>query len=409
MLISKDDPDYVFEEYKDHIIATHKDNVAEKSLKNDILVFDKRYFPENGFIVGLDDSKLSGGRESFPVNIDDAKGYIDWVVEVRRKDAELKANPPKVIVPERQPAEEPSESPYLDPRYRGEVEAKLVARSANSGGKAAELPAVNIEGTEFIVDVSKLEFREKGNEANVIYFKDLDDTIDHTGYELAYSINGKGVSPPWDPGPWVSVIIPDFVRLDPQGMARKYNLSLDELSSKTDCDLMVDHEALNKRLNHGQLPAIDVMGHTFYVDLRLGMLRPKDDFLSEGIVFDKIEHYYSVDENVYLIPYNPKTRAFQELDWNKLTSIPKDLTAVQFPGKFDLDPIGWNRIYGQDLKAGLRWSGINLHFTAKVVPWEMTGLPEVVERNLEALRSKMDKSAAEKIDRQERKSKGRGM
>ncbi|EFK36116.1 MULTISPECIES: hypothetical protein [Chryseobacterium] len=85
-MIAKDDPDYVIEEYKGRIIASHKNNVSQKSMDNIIIVYDKLDFPDYGFYIGLDDSKSAGYRKMEPVNMDDARGYIDWLAEVTNKN-----------------------------------------------------------------------------------------------------------------------------------------------------------------------------------------------------------------------------------------------------------------------------------------------------------------------------------
>ena len=96
MIKSKNDLDYTFEEYRGYTIASHKNNVAEKDIYNLIIVYRSNEFPNYGYIVGLDDSKLSGGRKSFPHNMEDAKSYIDWVVKVRaEKAANVKPEIPK--------------------------------------------------------------------------------------------------------------------------------------------------------------------------------------------------------------------------------------------------------------------------------------------------------------------------
>ncbi|MGE6397080.1 hypothetical protein [Chryseobacterium scophthalmum] len=59
-MIEKDDPDYLIEEYKGRIIASHKNNVSQKSMDNIIIVYDKLDFPNYGFYIGLDDSKNIG-------------------------------------------------------------------------------------------------------------------------------------------------------------------------------------------------------------------------------------------------------------------------------------------------------------------------------------------------------------
>ena len=84
-MISKNDPDYIIEEYKGRIIASHKNNVPHKSIDNIIIVYDKLGFPDYGFYIGLDDSKSIGYRKMEPVNMEDARSYIDWLSEVMIK------------------------------------------------------------------------------------------------------------------------------------------------------------------------------------------------------------------------------------------------------------------------------------------------------------------------------------
>lgn len=92
MINSKNDPNYIFEEYMGYTIASHKDNVAGKNMDNIIIVYKSDEFPNHGYIIGLDDSKLSGHRKSIPNNIDDAKAYIDWAVKLREGKA-MQAKP----------------------------------------------------------------------------------------------------------------------------------------------------------------------------------------------------------------------------------------------------------------------------------------------------------------------------
>lgn len=88
MISSNNDPDYVFEEYKGYTIASHKNNVSGKDIDNLIMVYRPNEFPNYGFFIGLDDSKLSGRRKFVPHNMDDAKAYIDWVVDIRQEQHE---------------------------------------------------------------------------------------------------------------------------------------------------------------------------------------------------------------------------------------------------------------------------------------------------------------------------------
>lgn len=88
MIISRNDPDYIFEEYKGYMIASHKNNVVGKDINNIIMVYRSDKGPDYGFFIGLDDSKLSGRRKSVPHNMDDAKAYIDWMVNIRQEQNE---------------------------------------------------------------------------------------------------------------------------------------------------------------------------------------------------------------------------------------------------------------------------------------------------------------------------------
>lgn len=259
-MINKNDPDYIFEKYKGYTIASHKNNVGGKDIDNLIIVYRSDEFPNHGFIIGLDDSKLSGQRKSVPHNMDDAKSYIDWAVGVQQKKAETKT------------------------------------------------------------------------EKNI-----------------------------------------------------------------------VDEKAYDLRVNKGMLPTVDIAGHTFYVDIRMDMLRPKDDFLSKGIVFSNIQNYYDEDKRAYIIPYNPKTHEFQEPDYRTIKELPKDLIAVQFPSERLLDRIGWNRHYGFELRHGLDKQGLKLQFTAKQIPWDKTFLVGLIKSNLKA--EKLQEKTTEKPHRK----KGRKM
>jgi len=111
----------------------------------------------------------------------------------------------------------------------------------------------------------------------------------------------------------------------------------------------------------------------------------------------------------YVIPYNPKTFEFEELD-DKITEYPKDLIAVQFPLLQKLDPVGWNREHGYRLTYRLKEFGVRSHFNAKVVPWEKTDLPYLINYNLKELEKKKQKTnSPEKKAQSSKTKKGRSM
>jgi hypothetical protein len=247
--------------------------------------------------------------------------------------------------------------------------------------KERELPTTNIEGTEFHIDVNKLELREKANPENTISIFDMRDVGD--GYEFLYGKEEKNIPHLFSSNEKITVKIPDFVELDPAGMTLKYNVA--DVTGKSDFDLMVDQVALHKRIRLGNLPTVDILGYTFYADARIDLLRPKDDFRTIGICFSEIEHYLNTEERCYIIPYNPKTHEFQELDYDNLTEYPKDLVAISFPDEQVLDPIGWNRYNRFNETQNLKKIGLKLNFKAERVPWENTGIDETINENLKRL------------------------
>lgn len=168
-------------------------------------------------------------------------------------------------------------------------------------------------------------------------------------------------------------------------------------------------EVYDLRANKGILPTIDIAGHTFYVDIRMDKLRPKDDFLSNGIVFSDIQNYYDEDKRAYTIPYNPKTHEFQEPDYRKIKELPKDLIAVRFPSERLLDRIGWNRQYGFELTHGLDKQGLKLQFEAKQIPWEKTFLVDLIKSNLKSEKNLQKIDKKQHPLKQDNNRKGRKM
>lgn len=245
-----------------------------------------------------------------------------------------------------------------------------------------QLPIFTIERTDFLVDVSKQELREKNNPANTISFMEMEDHTTH--YSMRYDPDVKNF--PERFGKRVDEIsIPTMVQLDPEGMAAHHGLSLEEAKKKTDFEMVVNQELIQLREN-GVLPMIDIAGHPFYVDLRMDCLRPKDDFSTMGISFSEIDFYLLEDEKVYQIPYNPATREFADLDLQKITEFPKDLIMVEIPYKSIIDPIGYSRWLGIESKNILRRYPPVAEMKAKVQPWEKTEMAAVIKHNREKLK-----------------------
>lgn len=255
------------------------------------------------------------------------------------------------------------------------------------------LPEIEIDGTKYVFDINQLALVEKDRpEERKLFFDEMKDYGTH--YEFVLNRNSKRLDQyrtEYGIDAYITgkhsfavITVPRMVEIDPEGMSRKYNCSLEEVRQNSDLDIMIK-EAYDKRVNKGMLPTIEIEGHTFYVDLRMDKLRPKDDFLSNGIVFSQIEDYFNDTTEKYIIPYNPQKKELGEIDYETITKIPKDLVVVEIPSELAMDPIGWNRLHGFDLKDGLRETGLQMNFGAKKADWEDIYVPQKIKENLEQI------------------------
>lgn len=174
----------------------------------------------------------------------------------------------------------------------------------------------------------------------------------------------------------------------------------------------INQEAYDKRINKGMLPTIDIEGHLFFVDLRMNKLRPKDDFLSNGICFSDIEEYFKDTTGNYIFPYDPHKKEPGNIDYETITKIPKDLIVVEIPSDYKLDPIGWNRQHGYDLKDGLEETRLQMNFKAKRAKWEDIDVPQKIKENLarkEKLQMENQQQKHGKKSLNQQRKKGRKM
>lgn len=165
-----------------------------------------------------------------------------------------------------------------------------------------------------------------------------------------------------------------------------------------------DKDAISERLS-GHLNRIEILGHTFYIDIPMDKLRPKDNLHSNGISFNDIDHYLSEDGKQYQIPYNPKTLEFEELDYGKVRTFPDHLRVIEIPNKETLDPIGYCRSTGfslQNLKEFDPSLTFNPSIKAKEVPWEQSYIGWNIRENQRVKTEKLSKK-----EHATRKTKGR--
>lgn len=265
------------------------------------------------------------------------------------------------------------------------------------------LPTINIEGTGFIVDVLNEELREKANPANRLDIKNMLYVGD--GYLFHYDTSTKNaatfgaVSDFLNDKHILRIKIPNLTELDPAGMANRYGQTIENIKGKTDFELTIKPGGpFDLRWNRKILPILNIAGYPFFVDIAAGRLRPKDDFKSKGIELEQIREYYDRCANAYIIPYNPKTHEFQEIDHLSILELPKEIIVVKFPHLQELDRVGWNVKYGFGPAHCINENQYRMHFKAVTLPWEKTNIPRSIKLNLEEKRiQQKDDPAKEKL------------
>ena len=238
-----------------------------------------------------------------------------------------------------------------------------------------ELPVYEIEGTKFQVDVIAREMRECINPANIIGFHEMIDNGE--SYSFYYDPGDKNIS--IDKAyPSIYVTVPQMRHFDPVTMAMHYNYPKADLNLKTDYEIIVNDKLVAERLK-GKLPVIMLMDHPFFVDLRLDVLRPKDDFRTLGVYFKDLEE---VNDHEYGFVYDPKNHALAEINFQTIVKIPEHLYWLQIPHERFLDPIGWALKYDFDLSSVVRQYPPQANLKATVIPWRETPLVDIIQKNL---------------------------
>jgi len=269
------------------------------------------------------------------------------------------------------------------------------------------LPEYTIEGTVFLVDIMKEEFRQKDNHENVISFGML--VRENGSYRLIYDAEVKNIPGPdrYNSPALKTIDVPQLAQLDPEGMAEKCNKPIEQVRGKTDFEVIVDQELLAKRMS-GQLPTIELMGHTFYVDVFMGAIRPKDDFSTMGIAFSDMEAVPFIVPEYYRFYYDPAKHSLGKVDVDTVTDLPKNIVVMEIPLENKLDPFRFAQIYGFDVETTLMRHPIRADMKGRVVPWEETGLPRIIEENKNRFRGKRAVQGEGKRQKAN-KRKGRGI
>ncbi len=268
------------------------------------------------------------------------------------------------------------------------------------------LPVFKIHGAEFWIDVERMELRDKMYSTNTIsVLKDMSEN--GNGYQFHFKKGERRAVKIVRTGDKdVKLVkIPELVVLDPEGMARKYGLKMDEMAGKTDFDLIVDQQALQQR-RAGMLVTVDIAGQIFFVDHRLRELRPKDDFSAAGIRFDDIEVYRADQSGTYIFPYDAVKHELRHVS-NEILEIPKGLILVEIQSPEDMDRVGYNRYLGVDELSNLKETGVRMHYVARKVEWEEMGVDKLVQENIKKHIAENIVPRAKKVSAKKEKGRSR--
>jgi hypothetical protein len=253
--------------------------------------------------------------------------------------------------------------------------------------KLRTLPVYIVHDTDFLVDVEKQVLREAERPANEISFvRDMTDQGDH--YLLRFDTVEKTPQPDRH-DQWVETIaIPPMVQLDPEGMAAIYGVHVDQLTGKTDFEIIVDQQALALR-QQGALPKIELAGEAFIIDLRLHELRHAANFHP---VISLKSFDLTGDGWHYEAFYHPVMKQVVELD-PRLLEFPEGVIKLKIPNELGLDPVATAREYGMDERELLRRHPIQRDLKAEVIPLSETYIPALIQRNKEALQQEHRENA----------------
>ncbi|MVT07681.1 hypothetical protein [Chitinophaga tropicalis] len=126
-------------------------------------------------------------------------------------------------------------------------------------------------------------------------------------------------------------------------------------------------DAVQARLS-GMMPIMDIADQIFFVDVRIGELRAKDNFLATPIDLNNGGHFDSVKkEHLYL--YNKKTQSEAIIPADPSTLLDdKNLVVIRFPTAYALDPIAAARLNQKDERAYLKQYPMVMFRKAEVMP-----------------------------------------
>ncbi|WP_333627474.1 hypothetical protein [Sphingobacterium siyangense] len=229
--------------------------------------------------------------------------------------------------------------------YHVDLDMMAIVETADSNNviPLGPQPVLNIMGTGFYVEINSQSLIEVNDPSNIISFQDMADYGSH--YTMCYHIGYKN----WpcaldDPKESVNITIPQLIALDPEGMAKKYHVGLDDLKGRKDIEFLnPNYEGFLSRVS-GTLPHIDIAGDVYIVDLQMKELRLLQDNSCRLMMRDFEAGSPLKNDFSYRFLYDTVRR--EPVTYMGMPSANESIVVVELPDLFKLDPVGVARIAG---------------------------------------------------------------
>lgn len=228
-----------------------------------------------------------------------------------------------------------------------------------------KLPEIMLLDQWFEVDVDFGVLRNKDNIAACIPFDRMQ--IEDGMYTFYFDF-GLGKT---------QVFVPQMVNLDPEGVAKKYGMSVTDLP-KNDADLQSNSEWIDSRIRYGRLPIMKIVDQEYYVDIRLGELRKTDNWSGTIKLFDCDR----LDDKFYFF-YDFKKHEVAHIP-DHISEMPRNVVLVELPDVIRMDPVAVGTIVLEDEKHFLEKHAVAMRprQEARIHPLEKTAIPDRIKANL---------------------------
>ncbi|WP_277014324.1 hypothetical protein [Flavobacterium lindanitolerans] len=246
-----------------------------------------------------------------------------------------------------------------------------------------EQPIFTIAGTDFYVEIYSQTLIEVADPKNYLPVRDMTDMGDR--YKFLYHPTYKN----WpceldDPKESFDVEVPYLIKLDPEGIARKHNIDPKELKGRKDIEFLNPNYQGFLARRAGKLPAIDIAGEQYFVDLENRQLVLKENAFHQLKFEDFQEGCPLSDDFSYRFAYDRQSR--KVIASGDLQA--KQAIIVELPYKVSLDPVGLARQLGFSDDHYIREYPIEKHLVAKVSNIKGANIPNEVDNSERKIRNR---------------------